>query len=88
MGRNEPSEKLDPDLMSEDLMKIGYADALAELDKILRELESSDVDVDQLADRVARANALIQVCRQRISAAAVQIRNLTDQESGTSTDSE
>ncbi len=34
----------------------GYADALAELDAILRELEGSDVDVDHLADRVARAS--------------------------------
>ena len=31
----------------------GYADALTELDSILRELESSDVDVDRLAERVA-----------------------------------
>ena len=37
----------------------GYADALTELDGILRELESSDVDVDHLADRVARASTLI-----------------------------
>jgi exodeoxyribonuclease VII small subunit len=78
MGRSEPGEKPDQDLTG-----IGYADALAELDTILRELDSSDVDVDQLAHRVARAHALIQVCRQRISAAAVQIQNLTDQESVT-----
>ncbi len=32
---------------------IGYADALGELDVILRELEGSEVDVDRLADRVA-----------------------------------
>ena len=32
----------------------GYADALHELDTILRELEGSDVDVDRLAERVAR----------------------------------
>ena len=31
----------------------GYAQALDELDQILRELEGSDVDVDRLADRVA-----------------------------------
>jgi hypothetical protein len=32
-----------------------YAAALSELDAILRELDSSDVDVDHLADRVARS---------------------------------
>jgi exodeoxyribonuclease VII small subunit len=51
----------------------GYAQALDELDQILRELESTDVDVDRLADRVARASELIAVCRSRISAAKLRI---------------
>ena len=52
---------------------IGYAQALAELDTILRELEGSDVDVDQLAERVARAAELIGVCRDRITTARLKI---------------
>ena len=52
---------------------IGYADALGELDTILRELEGSDVDVDRLADRVARAADLIAICRDRIDAARLRI---------------
>ena len=51
----------------------GYAQALEELDGILRELEGSDVDVDRLADRVARATALIAICRERIGAARLRI---------------
>ncbi len=51
----------------------GYAQALDELDLILGELEGSDVDVDRLADRVARATELIAVCRQRIGAARLRI---------------
>ena len=51
----------------------GYADALTELDSILRELESSDVDVDRLAERVARAAELISLCRDRISTARIRI---------------
>jgi exodeoxyribonuclease VII small subunit len=51
----------------------GYAAALHELDGILRELEGSDVDVDRLADRVARAAQLIALCRERIGAARLQI---------------
>lgn len=53
--------------------EIGYADALAELDRILHELESSDVDVDRLAEQVGRAATLIAACRQRISAARLQV---------------
>ena len=52
---------------------VGYADALGELDTILRELEGSDVDVDRLADRVARAADLIALCRDRIGNARLRI---------------
>ena len=55
----------------------GYADALAELDSILRELEGSDVDVDHLADRVTRASVLISLCREKISLAQVTIEQVT-----------
>ena len=52
---------------------VGYAEALDELDDILRELEGSDVDVDRLADRVARAADLIALCRDRIGSARLRI---------------
>lgn len=51
----------------------GYAAALDELDTILRELEGGDVDVDRLADRVARASELIAVCRRHIGDARLRI---------------
>lgn len=52
---------------------VGYADALGELERILTELEASDVDVDRLADQVARASTLIGVCRERIASARLRI---------------
>ncbi len=55
----------------------GYAAALSELDTILRELEGSDVDVDHLAERVARAAELIALCREKISNAQVKIQEVT-----------
>ncbi len=55
----------------------GYAAALDELDAILRELEGSDVDVDHLADRVARAAELITLCRTKISDAQLRIEQVT-----------
>jgi exodeoxyribonuclease VII small subunit len=61
----------------------GYAAALDELDAILRELESSDVDVDRLADRVARASELIAICRGRINDARVRIDQVVADLDGT-----
>jgi exodeoxyribonuclease VII small subunit len=53
--------------------EIGYADALAELERILAELERADVDVDVLATRVQRASELIKLCRDRIGNARTRI---------------
>jgi len=55
----------------------GYADALRELDDILRGLEGADVDVDHLAERVERASMLISLCRDKITQADLAIRQVT-----------
>jgi exodeoxyribonuclease VII small subunit len=54
-----------------------YTTAVAELDAILRDLEGSDVDIDHLAERVARASELITVCREKISNAQLRIEEVT-----------
>ena len=54
----------------------GYAEALAELDGILGQLERSDVDVDVLAANVQRAAVLIAFCRERIGNARLQIEQV------------
>jgi exodeoxyribonuclease VII small subunit len=52
---------------------VGYADAMAELDAILDELERDDLDVDVLAERVKRASELIKLCRTRIARAQADV---------------
>jgi len=53
-----------------------YREAMTELQAILDELERDDVDVDRLADRVARAAALIEICRARIDAARIEVERV------------
>lgn len=55
----------------------GYSAAVTELESILREIEDDDVDVDVLADRVARAAALIEFCRDRILVARAAVDDAT-----------
>jgi len=55
---------------------IGYADALAELEEILDELEDPAIDIDVLSARVERAATLIKVCRSRISAAQDKVTGI------------
>jgi exodeoxyribonuclease VII small subunit len=54
----------------------GYAEALSELESILDELESDDVDVDVLAEHVKRASELIELCRDRIGKAKLRIEEV------------
>lgn len=54
----------------------GYAEALAELESILAYLDRPDVDVDDLAEKVQRAAALIRLCRERIGAARLHIESV------------
>ena len=70
---------------------IGYADAMQELEQILRDLEGDDLDVDMLATRVERASFLIGLCRKRIGAARVQVERVVanlDSEDEAETDAE
>jgi exodeoxyribonuclease VII small subunit len=60
----------------------GYAEAMAELETILEELEGDQLDVDVLAERVRRASELIKLCRTRIARAQGDVdRIVTDLES-------
>jgi exodeoxyribonuclease VII small subunit len=53
--------------------ELTYTDALAELEAILERLEHDEPDVDRVADDVARASALIEHCRTRITAARIKV---------------
>ena len=54
----------------------GYAEAMAELEAILRELDSASVDVDVLATKVQRASFLVEWCTSRITVAQATIDEL------------
>jgi exodeoxyribonuclease VII small subunit len=56
--------------------EIGYADALAELEEILAEIEDDAVDVDVLAAKVKRGAELLRICRGRINAAKVEVTQI------------
>jgi exodeoxyribonuclease VII small subunit len=53
-----------------------YAAAVDELEGILAELEGDRLDVDQLAERVARAAELIRLCRERIRATKLEVEQI------------
>jgi exodeoxyribonuclease VII small subunit len=56
--------------------EIGYAEALAELEAILDELDGDEVDVDVLGSRVRRAAELLRLCRDRIASARFDVEQV------------
>ena len=58
--------------------EIGYADAVAELDDILAELDDDGIDIDVLSERVERAAYLITICRGRINSAQQRVAGIVE----------
>lgn len=59
-----------------------YASAVEELESILAELDDDSVDVDHLAQRVARAATLIRLCRERIAATRLEVERIVTELDG------
>jgi len=59
-----------------------YADAIAELDVILDQLESGDADIDALAAQVGRAAELVRLCRDRLDGARTEVTRIVTELDG------
>ena len=53
-----------------------YKDAMEELNEILDNLQSEDVDVDELSSKVGRATELVKLCRQKIQKTELEVKNI------------
>ena len=50
-----------------------YGQALEELEELLDDLEDADIDVDHLAERVARGVELVRFCRERLAVVTADV---------------
>ncbi len=53
-----------------------YTEAFEELQRITREIESGDISVDQLAEKVKRASELIRLCRAKLSSTEEEVNKV------------
>ncbi|MCB9879841.1 MAG: exodeoxyribonuclease VII small subunit [Planctomycetes bacterium] len=56
-----------------------YAAASGELEDILQEIESGQIDLDELTEKVARAAELLALCRQKLAATETKVKKVTDE---------
>ncbi len=55
-----------------------YTEAVARLEEILHRIEDGEVDIDELSQLVAEAAGLVALCRKKIAAAEIQVREITE----------
>ena len=61
--------------------RVTYAEAMAEVEKILQRLRSGEISVDELSSDVARATRLITECRKILSRTEAEVERLINPES-------
>lgn len=58
--------------------QFSYNQAIAELEKILRELQSDNCDIDTMVAKTRRASELITLCRERLTATETELRTVLE----------
>lgn len=60
----------------EDMEEMTYSKAMAELEDIIRRIDSGQLEIDEISDRIKRANALISYCTDKLTKADEEIEKL------------
>lgn len=60
--------------------KVNYEAALSELEKIVKKMENDEFDIDQLSVNLKRAQALIKLCRDKLTKTDTEIKKLLGEE--------
>ncbi len=53
-----------------------FSDAIQELERILKRIDDESVDIDGLADELRRAAQLLELCREKIRKADVEVSQI------------
>lgn len=55
-----------------------FSGSLQELETILQRIDNDEIDIDQLADELRRATALLEVCRGKIRKAEAEVSQIVE----------
>jgi len=56
--------------------KISYNEAMAEIEEILEKIESDELDVDELAEKVKRVSVLLKTCKDKLTKTNEQVEQI------------
>lgn len=56
--------------------KISYSEAYSELQELVREIETGEISVDELAGKVKRAAILIRICKEKLTSTQEDVHQI------------
>ena len=55
-----------------------YGEAMAEIEEILEKIESGELDVDELTDKVKRVASLLDICKKKLKTTEAEIQKVIE----------
>lgn len=53
-----------------------YEEAIAEIERIARQMENEELDIDSLAEQLRRARALTKLCRDKLTKTEEEVKQV------------
>lgn len=60
----------------QDVADLRFGEAIEELENTLRRVESEEIDIDDLADELKKAAQLLEICREKIRQAELEVTQI------------
>ncbi len=60
------------------MAEVKYTQAMKKLNDIIQRIENEEIDVDELSKQVKEAVKLIQLCKQKIDKAEMDVKSVVD----------
>ena len=60
------------------MVDIKYSKAMKKIEELIQKIESEEIDVDDLSDKVKEAVELIKVCKNKIEKAEMEVKKVVD----------
>ncbi len=61
---------------NDDLKTMSYSEAIAELERIVREMQSDSCSIDNLSRYTSRSLALLKVCKEKLLATDEELKKI------------
>ena len=60
-------------------LNISYAEAIKQIEEILKNIESEELDVDELGEKVRKAADLLKLCKSKLHDTEEEIKKILDE---------